>query len=221
MPALLYLGLDIKYAIGISVVQMAFSSVFGSFLNYKKGSLELKNSFFIGIGGFFGALNSGYLVNALSSQSLSFIFLSFVILAIYRFFKAPQISEKDEINNKLLLLLIGFFVGILSISVGIGGALLLTPIMVCFLHFDLKKAVSTALFFVIFSSVSGVISLSYYGFVDLTHGVLVGAMSLIGVYFGINLAHKTDPKRYKKLILVLNVVILTMMIIKLFNLEII
>ena len=36
VPILLLLGYDTKIAIGISVVQMVFSSIYGSFLNFKK-----------------------------------------------------------------------------------------------------------------------------------------------------------------------------------------
>ena len=39
VPILLFMSYDIKTAIGISVVQMVFSSLYGSFLNFRKGSL--------------------------------------------------------------------------------------------------------------------------------------------------------------------------------------
>ena len=61
VPVLLLLGYDIKVAIGISVVQMVFSSVYGSFLNFKKGSLQFDTVLSIGTGGFVGALLSGCL----------------------------------------------------------------------------------------------------------------------------------------------------------------
>ena len=216
VPALLMLGYDIKYAIGISVTQMVFSSLYGSYLNYKKGTLNLKNSISVGIGGFFGAANSGYIVSHLSSYTLTLIFLSFVFLAIYKFFKSPHVSDEKEINNNLLLFVIGYLVGTMSISVGIGGALLITPILVGFLHFPLKKALSSALFFVIFSSVSGFASLAYNGFVHYKEGFLVGIFSLVGVYFGIKLSHKTEHKRHKKLLLIFYVVIMLLILKKLF-----
>jgi len=37
IPLLMLTGMDIKTAIGISIVQMVFSSFYGSYLNYKKG----------------------------------------------------------------------------------------------------------------------------------------------------------------------------------------
>lgn len=46
VPALIYLGYDIKMAIGISVMQMIFSSMFGSYVNYKAGVLQLNSGIF-------------------------------------------------------------------------------------------------------------------------------------------------------------------------------
>lgn len=215
VPILIYLGYDIKDAIGISVVQMVFSSLYGSYLNYKKGSLHITSTVFFGIGGFVGGLGSGYVVDTLSSRTLTIFLLFVVIFAIYKFFVAPDNHGKKEIENKGLFFVIGAGVGLLAMSVGIGGSLLLTPIMVAFLHFDIKKAVSAALFFVIFSSISGFISLSYYGYIDYYHGVVIGISSLIGVYFGITVAHKTDSKRHKNLILILNFIIMGLIVNKL------
>jgi uncharacterized membrane protein YfcA len=36
VPLLLFLGFSLKEAIGISVTQMVISSIYGSYLNYKK-----------------------------------------------------------------------------------------------------------------------------------------------------------------------------------------
>jgi uncharacterized membrane protein YfcA len=210
VPILMYMGFDIKDAIGISVVQMLFSSLFGSYLNYKRGTLKISSTIFFGFGGLLGALGSGYLVHILSSKTLTILLLVVILYSIYKFFKSPHLSDKKEIENRALFFVIGVFIGLFAMSVGIGGALLLTPIMVGFLHFDIKKAVSAALFFVVFSSLSGFISLSYYGYIDYTHGALIGLASLVGVYFGISVAHKTDPKRHKNLILLLNFIILVL-----------
>ncbi len=217
VPILLYLGFDIKEAIGISVVQMVMSSLFGSYLNFKKGSLKVSRTIFFGFGGFLGGLASGYVVHSLSSKTLTYILLGVILYAIYRFFHAPAVSEKPAIENRALFFLIGTMIGIFATSVGIGGALLLTPVMVGFLHYHVKEAVSTALFFVLFSSMAGLISLSRFGYVDFKHGLLIGLSSLAGVFIGIHFAHKTDPKRHKKLILVLNFVILALIVNKLFR----
>lgn len=215
VPILLYLGFDIKEAIGISVVQMVFSSLFGSYLNYKKGTLKIGSTIFFGLGGFLGALLSGYIVHHLSSLTLTLLFLAIILFAIYRFFNASHESEQTPIENRVLFLLIGAMIGMFATSLGLGGAVLLTPIMVGFLHYDIKTAVSTGLFFVVFSSISGLISLSTYGYVNFSSGIMIGVASLLGVYLGIQLAHKTEAKKHKNMILGLNFIILALIINKL------
>ena len=202
VPLLLYLGLTFKQAAAISVTQMTISSIFGSFLNYKKGLLKLDEGVFIGIGGGIGALFSGYLANNLSNKTLGIIFLSILALAIIKFFYAPHESDKKEINNRLLLLVTGFFVGIIAISVGVGGAVMITPILVGLLYFNLKKAVSLSLFFVVFSSTFGFLSMSYYGLIDYKLGFFVAIFSLIGTFIGIKLYHKINPKNHKQQLLI-------------------
>lgn len=215
VPVLIYLGFDIKDAIGISVVQMLFSSIYGSYLNHKRGSLQVYTAIFFGAGGFIGGFGGGFLVDLLSSFTLTIILLFVVLFAIYRFFSAPVSTVKKDVDNKIVFFLVGLIVGILAVSVGVGGSIILIPIMVSFFYFDLKKAIGASLFFVAFSSLAGFISLSYYGYVDYYHGVIIGISSLLGVFFGINASHKTDPKRHKNLILLLDIIILGLIVNKL------
>jgi len=201
VPILLYLGLSIKTAIGVSVTQMMISSMFGSFLNYKKGLLKFNEGVFLGAGGAVGAVMSGFIVSHLSSRILGFMFLMILLFAIIKFFYAPSESDEKEINSKILLFLIGIGVGSIAISVGVGGAVMITPILVGILRYDLKKAVSLSLFFVVFSATSGFISLSSYGLVDYKLGFLIAIFSMIGTFIGIKIYHKIESKNHKKQLL--------------------
>jgi len=62
VPVLLFLGFGFKEAIGISVTQMMLSSIYGSYLNYKKGLLKIKNGLSLALGGALGAALSGFIV---------------------------------------------------------------------------------------------------------------------------------------------------------------
>jgi hypothetical protein len=216
VPTLMYLGFSIKHAIGISVMQMVFSSFFASYLNVRKGMVIAKKGLILGLGGFVGAQGSGFVVHHLSSLTLNTIFLCAVGLSIVKFFKSPATSEQEENDSNILLFVVGALVGVLAISIGVGGGLFLTPILVGFLHYDVKKAVSLALFYIVFSSTSGFISLSRYGYIRYHEGLIVGICSLVGVYFGIKIAEKTEIKMHKKLILGLYIVIFLMTANKLF-----
>ena len=216
VPVLLFLGFGFKEAIGISVTQMMMSSIFGSYLNYKKGLLKLKNGISLALGGAIGAALSGIIVKYTPKEVLGAIFLTLVFIAIVRFFitvKEPQ--HEPPIDNKKLFF-IGLFVGAIAISVGVGGAILITPILVGFLKYKLKTTVSLSLFFVVFSSVSGFISQSLAGHINYLEGFTIGIASLIGTYFGVKLYHKVNPKIHKKILLLWYIFIFFAMIYKLY-----
>lgn len=216
VPALLYVGFSIKEAIGISVMQMVFSSVFGSYLNLKKGTFIARDGLLLGVGGFLGAQGSGYVVSVVPSGILSAVFLFSVCLAIYKFFMTPAHTDEDEVDSKVAIFFVGFFVGLIAISIGIGGGLFLTPILVGFMNYDIKKAISMSLFFIVFSSVSGFVSLSLFGHINYEVGFIVGVSSLLGVFFGIKSSHIISKKYHKTLLLVLYFVILGLMLKKMY-----
>jgi len=216
VPALMLVGFAIKDAIGISVMQMVFSSIFGSYLNLKKGAFIMKDGIILGMGGFLGAQGSGFLVSILPASVLSSIFLFSVCLAIYKFFYSSTQSDEPEVNSKVAIFFVGFFVGLIAISIGIGGGLFLTPILVGFMNYDLKKAIGMSLFFIVFSSVSGFISLALFGHINYEIGLVVGLSSLVGVFLGVKYAHIINKKINKKLLLVLYFVILFLMLKKLY-----
>ena len=197
VPALLFMGYDIKTAIGISVVQMVFSSIYGSYLNLRKGTLDVRMVLMIGFGGFAGALLAPYIIMTLSSKTLEAIFLGFVLFALARmFFKTTE--HKDERSaHPVILFLIGAMLGAFSISIGVGGSILLVPLLVGFFHVPLKKAIAAGLFFVVFSSISGLIGLSAVGQIDYYSGTVIGLASLAGVAGGIWLKHQVAEKQHK------------------------
>lgn len=217
VPMLLYSNFDMKQAVAISIMQMVFSSVYGSFLNAKRCIGILKDGLFLGIGGFIGGLQSGFIVSTFSIEFLEYLFLTIVSLAIVRIFISNvKIEQVQEEKSRLTLLFIGFFIGMIAMSIGIGGSIMLTPILLGFMKYDLKVATSLSLFFVMFSSIAGFISMSYNGQILFSEGATVGIASLIGVYFGVKLKQNTHVVSYKNFILILYVLILLSMLNKIF-----
>ena len=197
VPALLLMGYDMKVAIGISVVQMVFSSIYGSYLNLRKGTLDIKMVSMIGAGGFAGALLSPLIIKTLPTEVLEWIFLSFVLFALARMFFKTKEHHDERSAHPVILLSIGVVLGAFAISIGVGGSVLLVPILVGFLHVPLKKAVSAGLFFVVFSSLSGFIGLSIAGSIDYQSGVVIGLASLAGVAGGIWLKHHVHDTHHR------------------------
>ncbi len=207
IPFLLILGYDMKSAIGISVVQMTFSSIFGSYINNKKGTLNSSIVFALGIGGFTGAISSSFIIAHLDEKILEWTFFVFVLFALSRMYFKVIEDRQSRVVHPVILFFIGAVVGMFAISIGVGGSILLTPILVGFLHVRLKEAISAGLFFVAFSSVSGLIGLSLNGHIDYYHGIMIGSASLLGVYMGIWLKDKTKDTLQKHLLVLFYAII--------------
>jgi uncharacterized membrane protein YfcA len=217
VPMLLMSGFIMKQAVAISIMQMVFSSIYGSFLNAKKAKGVLRDGIIIGIGGFVGGLQSGFIVSNVSNEFLQYLFIAILIFSIIRIFISPaEHNEEAKSQNKFILFVIGFFIGIFAMSIGVGGSIILTPILVGFLKYNLKSATALGLFFVVFSSIAGFSSQVLMGTMLFTEGAIVGCASLIGVYFGIKAKHIIHSNSYKKSILVLNIIILITMVYKTF-----
>jgi len=214
VPILLALGFGIKDAIGISIVQMVFSSIYGSYLNHKKGSLIVGEGIFVGLGGFVGGYIGGYVTEFIADTVLQFTFFGLLLYSLFRLFFSQNREDDSQTKslNKGFLFGIGLVIGIFAITLGIGGSVILTPLLVGLLHYPLKKAVSAGLFFVVFSSVAGMISRLSAGTIDFSNGLTVAVASLVGVAFGIWLKDHVTSKKHKIALLVLYVFALGMLV---------
>ncbi len=222
VPILMLIGFDIKSAIAISVVQMFFSSILGSYLNYKKGNLVVNEGIFVGFGGMLGAIIGAALTDILPKEYLSYALFILVFYALYKVALSKKIDGVEEKSlHPAILFIVGFFIGIISIMLGVGGAILLTPILVGFLHYSTKKAASASLFFVVFSSISGV-SYKIYNHtfdnlnLDLKYALAVAIASLIGVSIGIKLKDIIHDKHHKLSLIILYLIILLILVKKIF-----
>ncbi|QKF82298.1 sulfite exporter TauE/SafE family protein [Halarcobacter ebronensis] len=214
-PILVVAGFSMKEAISISIMQMVFSSIYGSYLNSKKAKEVFKEGIILGIGGSLGGLMNSFVHSLVSNLFLQYLFIFIVLLSIIKIFVSPaepKVAVKQ--HNKVVLILVGFIVGVIAMSIGVGGAIMLIPLLVGVMKYPLKTATSLSLFFVIFSSLAGFFSLTVTGQMLFYEGSIIGIASLIGVFFGIKIKNRTGAKNYKKSILIMNTLILGIMVYK-------
>jgi len=223
VPTLMAIGFDIKTAIGVSVVQMVFSSYYGSYLNYKKGKLQLNEGIWVGIGGIVGGVIGAGFTDILSKKSLEYIFLALIIFALLKVAtsKKPSADTQEGSFNKATLFIIGLVIGIIAMMLGVGGSVMLTPVLIGFLHFPSKKAATAGLFFVVFSSTAGFIYKLSAGTFDslhipLSYIIALAFAAVVGVIAGVKLKDKISDKHHKRSLIVLYLVILALLIKKIF-----
>lgn len=212
VPLMISFGYDVKIAAGISILQMFFSAVFGSYQNYKAKTLKIDKGIFAGLGGLCGGLLSGFIVNRINPIILEYGLLITLLIAIIKVFKTPTTTDNPKDIHRVTLFVIGFFISIFAMSMGVGGAIFLTPILVGFFNVDIKKSISLGLFFVMFSSLSGLISMAFNHLIDYKAGLLLSIGSVIGVYFGTKSSHKISRDKQKKLLLILYSIMFLLML---------
>lgn len=207
VPILLYLGFGIKEAIGISVTQMVAGSLMAAWIHHKNRTYAINDVKYFGYGGILGAIAGGLLVKVLYSSILEWLFLSIVAFTLVRLAFSNPAPTRPEIVNRPLYTFVGTLIGVFSGMLGVGGSILMTPILVSFMGFPLKKASAVGHFFVTFSSVSAFVTLLGLGFVNLEAGLIMALSSLIGIMAGIGLLHRVKVTRYKQVLVVFYVVI--------------
>lgn len=207
VPILLYLGFGIKEAIGISIMQMVAGSLMAAWIHHKNQTYAVQEIKYFGYGGILGAIIGGLLVKILDATVLEWLFLSIVAFTLGRLAFSNPVPSRSEVVNRPLYTLIGSGIGVFSGMLGVGGSILMTPILVSFMGFPLKKASAVGLFFVMFTSISAFATLLYLGFINLQAGAIMALSSLIGIMMGIRLLNKTKVTYYKQVLVIFYILI--------------
>ncbi|MBV5320694.1 MAG: sulfite exporter TauE/SafE family protein [Sulfuricurvum sp.] len=207
VPILLYMGFGIKEAIGISLMQMVAGSLIAGWIHHKNRMYAISDIKYFGYGGILGAVVGGLLVKLLHSTILEWLFLSIVAFTLARLAFSSPVPSREEVVNRPLYTLIGSGVGLFSGMLGVGGSILMTPILVSFMGFPLKKASAVGHFFVIFSSISALATLLWLGLVNIEAGMIMALSSLIGIMLGIWLLHRVKATHYKQVLVLFYIII--------------
>lgn len=99
-----------------------------------------------------------------------------------------------------ILLAVGLLAGFLSGMVGIGGGIIIVPVLVYFLGFSQHQAQGTTLFmFLLPIGILGVMNYHKQGYVDYKTALIICSTFVFGSYFGSKLAISVDQKTIKQI----------------------
>lgn len=109
-------------------------------------------------------------------------------------------KSKMTLQIILSLILIGILAGVLSGLVGVGGGIIMVPLLVLLFGFNQHQAQGTSLA-VLAVPVTAVAVFSYYkeGQVNLKYAAIIAAFFVVGSVFGSKLALILDQKMLKKI----------------------
>lgn len=100
----------------------------------------------------------------------------------------------------LILLVIGILAGFLSGLVGIGGGIIIVPLLVYYLGLSQQTAQGTTLFMFLFPiGILGVINYYKAGSVDMKTAAIICTTFILGSYFGSKVALSIDSNMLKRI----------------------
>lgn len=153
------LDLAMKLAFGTNLLVVLPTVVSSSWAHSRKKSVWWKAGIVLGISGAAGALLGSTITSQfLSGQVLKIAFGAVILAAGIRMITArpPTLTEEPS-DNPWLWVAWGFPLGIVSGMIGIGGGILMVPVMVMALRFQMHHAVGTSTAMMMFTSLAGAI----------------------------------------------------------------
>ena len=104
-----------------------------------------------------------------------------------------------DITTCIILIVIGLLAGILSGLVGVGGGILMIPLLIIFLGLTQHQAQGTALFAML-PPIGILAAMNYYkeGFVKWEYAAVIALTFVVGGYFGSKLSISLSPQTVRK-----------------------
>lgn len=161
--ALKSIGVDptiaIRIAFGTNLLVVLPTAFSGAMTHHRKRAVLWKAGVTFGVSGAIGAFFGAFIASHLPGKVLTVAFGIAVILGGIRMLtaKPPQMTEEPS-DSVTAFILWGVPLGIVSGVIGIGGGVLMIPIMVYFLKFKMHQAVGTSTALMIFTAVGGALS---------------------------------------------------------------
>lgn len=160
---LLGMGVDpttaIRVAFGTSLAIILPTAISSAYRHYRENQVEVKAAVYFGISGFLGGLTGGYIATHTPEDILRFLFgLILLFVALRLLFFKDSADNRVKIENIVLFLLFGFLAGLASGLIGVGGGIIIIPVMVLIMGYTMKQASGTSSAVIIITSMGGIIS---------------------------------------------------------------
>jgi uncharacterized membrane protein YfcA len=209
-----YIGVDptiaIRIAFGTNLLVVLPTAFSGAMTHHRKGAVLWKAGVTLGIAGTIGAFFGAFIASHLPGKVLVVAFGIAVLIGAIRMLtaKPPKITEEPS-QSVAAFIFWGIPLGIVSGIIGIGGGVLMIPIMVFFLRFKMHQAVGTSTALMIFTAIGG--SLSYLinglgvqglppystGYLNWLQWILLAGCSVPLAIVGAKTAHLLPAKQLK------------------------
>jgi len=216
------MGIDptiaIRVAFGTNLFVVFPTALSGSLRHHKKEVVLWRHAIILGVTSIVFTFAGAWLASNLPGSVLKTIFGSAILLGALRMATAHPMRVKGKPHgNTLTYILLGAVFGFVTGLIGIGGGVLMVPLMVIFLNYHMHEAVGTSTAVMIFTSLGGAIAYMLYGlnvsglppysigYVNFLQWILLAGTSIPMAQVGAHIAHKIHPKSLKWIFIILMV----------------
>ncbi|MEW9491902.1 MAG: sulfite exporter TauE/SafE family protein [Candidatus Aramenus sulfurataquae] len=199
VPALSYLGLSFKEAVGSSLLVDVITTLSVIFVYFKHENVDVKLSTLLGAGAVVGAQLGSEIAFAVPERALEGAFIAFTSVMAYVSFRR---SSNPRLNlNKLNLgrlayavaPLLAVMVGMVTGTLGASGGIMFIAVMMLLFSIDVKKMIGTATLAMLFSALSGTVAYALSGRVDLYASAVIGIVAIVSGYYFAKFANRAKP----------------------------
>ncbi len=202
--------LAIRIAFGTNLFVVLPTALSGALRHHKKKAVLWRQATILGIVSMLFTFLGAYAATNLPGSILKTIFGTAILLGALRMATAHPIRVEGEPHaNPLTYVLLGAVFGFVTGLIGIGGGVLMVPLMVILLNYHMHEAVATSTGVMVFTSLGGAIAYMLYGlgqaglppysigYVNLLQWALLAGTSVPMAQVGAHLAHKIHPHGLK------------------------
>ena len=223
------LGVDptvaIRVAFGTSLAVILPTAISGTLGHARRGAVLFRPMILMGISGLGAALIGGTVAANTPGVYLKIIFGILVLISgIWMLIaKYPDISGEPK-EGFLGYIIIGFVTGLLSGLLGVGGGVILVPILVILMGFSMIRAVGTSTAVIAFTSLGGIIAYTSnglnviglppfsVGYINLIQFAVLVIISVPMAQLGVNASHKLPEKQLRYIFIIVMLYIALKMI---------
>lgn len=197
LPAMVYLlGYSTRIAAGTSLLAVVLPSLTGVFSYAIEGNVNLLMAVLLAVGSIVGAPIGSWLLTVLSQRVVRWGFIVFMLLVIASLFiVVPARDAVVEVDWMLGagLVTLGLFTGVMSGLLGIGGGVVVVPLLVVLFGASDLVAKGTSLLMVIATGTSGTIANLRRKNVDPLSALAVGVVAALATPLGVWAAYTLEP----------------------------
>jgi uncharacterized protein len=220
------------HAVGTSLMVIIFGGISASLGFAWQKRIFYKTGLMLAVTTVPGSIIGAILATELPGELLGLVFGVFLVIVAVRLLMVSDVLRKNrsqkqarkvvEHENDLFLdkkrlavgVGLGFFGGVTSGLLGVGGGILLVPIMALVLFMPMHAVVATSMFTMVFTSLSGVVQHWTLGNVNFEYALLLAVGALVGAQVGAWLCKRISGEKLGLIFAVLVLVVSVQMILK-------